>query len=319
MAIDMNTNSRRGRLRAMALAVVVGASTFAAAAAQPQPMSDAARQRVRAELHELMAELIQSGAFGDTAPQALAMDVDVPAQRVSNLGLLVDNPRADGDGLRVVGVTPGGIGEHLGLRSGDRLLSLNGIALTGAGAGNSLRQAIDALPDGSAIVFEFRRDGRTQSTTGALSSVFVPAMRLSIGGTAAATPPAAGAAPDADGGCGRISDFDVAPRQQQLHAARIMSIDGSSAGPTGSKSYRVAAGTHVVKVAELIDARYLPFNSRLRDSGLPDQRYKTLTVDVAPNTTTMIAARLNDDKRDVWQGGAYWDPVAWKQTEESCR
>lgn len=317
---DMNTNDRQDRRWPMALAMIVGASTFAAAAAESRPMPNAAQQRVRAELRELMAELIQSGAFGDAAPQALALDVDVPAQRVSNLGLLVDNPRADGDGLRVVGVTPGGIGEHIGLRSGDRLLSLNGTSLTGAGAGATLRQAIDAMPDGSAVVFEFRRDGRTQSTTGVLSSVFVPAMRLSIGADGGAAPVATtGTKPEAVAGCGRISDFDSAPRQQQLHAARIMSIDGGAAGPTGAKSYRVAAGTHVVKVAEQIDARYLPFSSRLRDSGLPDQRYKTLTVEVAPNTTTLIAARLNDDKRDAWQGGAYWDPVAWKQVEESCR
>jgi hypothetical protein len=120
-------------------------------------------------------------------------------------------------------------------------------------------------------------------------------------------------------GCGRISDFDVAPRQDHLHAAKIISIDGVAPGPTGSRSYRVDAGRHVVKVAEQIENRYLSFNDRARNSGLATDRYKTLDVDVAPDTTTLIAARLNEDKRDESRNGAYWDPIAWKQSTESCR
>ena len=31
------------------------------------------------------------------------------------------------------------------------------------------------------------------------------------------------------------------------------------------------------------------------------------------------AARLNEDQRDNPANGAYWDPVVWKETPETCR
>ena len=47
--------------------------------------------------------------------------------------------------------------------------------------------------------------------------------------------------------------------------------------------------------------------------------YKTLTIDVAPDTTYLVAARLNEDQRDNPANGAYWDPVVWKEVAETCR
>lgn len=307
----------------------LGIAAAGAADATAGASGPAVEQRVRDELRVVMAELVESGAFGDQAPQQLALTVDTPAQRVSDLGLLVDSAHGDRDGVRVLAVTPGGAGERMGLRAGDLLLALNGVSLgDGGGGAATLRQTVDALANGSALAFQVRRDGQTRLVSGALSSVYVPAMRLIVGdapqlaaagaaSAAAASPAPAAAAVDAPPrGCGRISDFDVAPRQQNLHGAIIISIDGSLPGPRGTPSYRVAAGSHVLQVAERIENRYLTFNDRLRNSSL--DRYKTLQVDVQADTTTLIAARLNPDKSNVWQNGAYWDPVAWKQVAEAC-
>jgi hypothetical protein len=305
----------------------------AAAARTGESASLGVEQRLREELRAVMTELIETGAFGDKPPQQIALDVDAPAQRVSNLGLLVDSSGSGHDGLHVLGVTPGGSAEHMGLRAGDVLVALNGSALTdGSTAAATLRHAVDSLPSGGELAFDVRRDNQARSVSGAVNSVYLPPMRLRVGdgvalaangGSAAsvavqATTPGASSA-TASAGCGRISDFDVAPRQQQLHAAKIISIDGVTPGPNGASSYRVTVGQHVLKVAERIESRYLSFNDRLRNSGSNRDQYKSLTVDVAPDTTTLIAARLNDDKRNEWQGGAYWDAVAWKQTTESCR
>jgi len=120
------------------------------------------------------------------------------------------------------------------------------------------------------------------------------------------------------GGCGRINDFDVAPRGQELHKARIIAIDNVTPGPHGSQAFRVEAGTHVIKIAEQIESRYLAFNDRQRNSQLGGG-YKTITVNVAPDTTYLVAARLNDDQRDNPAHGAYWDPVVWKEVPETCR
>lgn len=287
-------------------------------------------QRLRDELRMVMAGLIETGAFGNQAPRQIALAVDTPAQRVNDLGLLVDSGRHDRDGVHVLGVTPGGRAEHMGLRAGDVLVALNDTTLAGDGvdATADLRRTVDALPDGSNLSFAVQRGGSAQTVSGTLASTYVPAMRLLVGQQVALAETPSTARANADGrvasavaaqGCGRLSDFDTAPRQQQLHAARIMSIDGVTPGPTGTQAFRVAAGTHVLKVAERIENRYLAFSDRLRNAGLQSERYKTLKVDVAPDTTVLIAARLNEDKRNEPTNGAYWDPVAWKQMPEACQ
>lgn len=275
-------------------------------------------QRLRGELDAVMTELIQSGAFDGEG----SLEVGAPARRVADLGLLVDSARADADGLRVLAVTPGGGAERIGLRAGDSLLALNGTSLARPDGGATLRDTVDALPDGSTLAFYVQRDGNAQTLSGPLRSIELPPMRLTVGaGTQLAAAPGRRVTDDGSnvGGCGRISDFDTAPRQQQLHAAKIISIDGETPGPDGSKSYRVGAGTHEVKVAEDIESRYLSFSDRARSSGPATRRYKTLSVDVAPGTTTLIAARLITEQRNNPADGAYWEPVAWKQVDEACR
>lgn len=276
-------------------------------------------QRLRAELRAVMTELIESGAFNGTAAEQIHLEIDAPAQQVSNLGVLVDSARNDRDGVHVLAITPGGAAEKMGVRSGDVLVAVNGHSLASADSGATLlRSTVEALPNGGALGFELRRDGRVQTLNGTVASIQLPPMRLTVGDGVQIA--AAGGGSSASGaGCGRISDFDVAPRQDRLHAAKIISIDGVTPGPQGSHSYRVASGRHTVKVSEQIESRYLPFNDRLRNAGPSASHYKTIEVDVAADTTSMIAARLDDAQRANWQDGAYWEPVAWKQISESCR
>lgn len=128
--------------------------------------------------------------------------------------------------------------------------------------------------------------------------------------------PATAGAADSSEGCGRISTFDTAPRQQHLHAATVISIDGELPGPSNADAWRVKPGPHVLKVTERIESKYLSFNDRLRNSG---EQQKTLKVDVPANTTLMVAARLDPEHSNEWQNGAYWEPVVWKEIAERCR
>ncbi len=282
-------------------------------------------QRVRAELRAVMTELVEAGAFGDQPSQQISLAIETPAERVNTLGLLVDSAHEHRDGLHVFGVTQGGGGERIGLRAGDVVVALNGQSLTGnVDAAKEMRSGVDHLPDGGALAFDVRRDGRALALSGTLGSVYLPPMRLTVGnatqlasnaGMAGAVGVAVAAVPGASG-CGRISDFDSAPRQQQLHRAKIISIDGALPGATGSSAYRVTAGSHTVKIGEQIESRYLSFNDRAR---MANDDYKTLHIDVPADTTVLVAARLNEDQRNNPRNGAYWDPVAWKQIPEGCR
>lgn len=342
----MNIQLRRTTMAIAAATLVAALGSAQAAGEQQQAVSGVSaaavhatagaglpvEQRLREELSVVMMDLIQSGAFGNTAPQQIALDIDAPPQKVSNLGLLVDSKGGVADGLHVLAVTPGGNAERMGLRAGDVLLALNGTPLASADGAATLRNTVDTLPDGGRLDFNVRRDGRTETMGGASASMVLPAMHLSIGkGTALASNAGAnapasspaegynGASPVNSGeGCGRISDFDVAPSGQGLHEATIISIDNKAPGPHGSKAYMIGAGSHVLKISEHIPSRYFSFNDRQRNAQVGGG-YKTLSVDVAPDTTYFVAARLNEDQRDNPAHGAYWDPVVWKQVPESCR
>ena len=45
---------------------------------------------------------------------------------------------------------------------------------------------------------------------------------------------------------------------------------------------------------------------------------KPLTVTVKPNTTVMIAAHFNEQRANEFTTGGYWDPVMWKEVQETC-
>jgi hypothetical protein len=287
-------------------------------------------QRLREELRVLLLDMIESGAFGQTPAEQISLSIDAPAQRTSGLGVLVDSSsgaRAE-RGLQVLGTTPGSKAGRMGLRSGDLIVAVNSMPLSGLGddasggarAAQVLRDEVEKLEDGAALTFSVVRDGLPIEVSGAMASAWVPALHLTVGEGVSV---AAGYGRDdrdaiAASGCGRINIFDVAPRQRELHAATLISIDGKRSPFKGQTSFRVSAGEHVLKVAERIESRYLDFNDRFRNDG-PDSRYKTLTVQVAPNTTYQLGVQLNKDKRNEWRDGAYWDPVIWNESAEDCR
>ena len=102
--MEMNIQLRRKTIAAVA-ATLVAAVGSAQAAGEEQAVSGVSaaavhatagaglpvEQRLREELSVVMMDLIQSGAFGNTSPQQIALDINAPPQKVSNLGLLVDS------------------------------------------------------------------------------------------------------------------------------------------------------------------------------------------------------------------------------------
>jgi len=133
-----------------------------------------------------------------------------------------------------------------------------------------------------------------------------------------ASAPAATSAAPAVAGCGRISVFDVAPRSKDLYRARLINVDGELPGPSSSRSFRVSAGKHTLEVAELIDDNQ--FNSiELRQRVQNSDRYKTLELDVQPDTTYLLAAHLIEAKRGDIIGQGYWEPVIYQHNSEACK
>ena len=299
-----------------------GAGSTAAA-----PAGADSEQRMRQDLQATLSHMAESGALGPH-PEQVSLRVDEPARRIVSLGALVDSTSAQsaGDGLHVLGTTPGSTADRLGLQPGDVIVAVNGTSLRGLGADNrgralaatTLRSVVDALPDASTVSVDVARHERRLTLNAPMQAVYVPAMHVELGDAAAAAAGAgAGAAPiDSSDGCGRISAFDVAPRGERLYAARILLLDGSTPGPSGTASFRVAPGEHRLLVAENIPTQALGVGeiaTRRR------QTSKALTVMVHPGQTALVAAQLHLDKTTDLSHGAYWDPVVWKEIAEACR
>jgi hypothetical protein len=151
--------------------------------------------------------------------------------------------------------------------------------------------------------------------------LILAALALATGSAHSGAPaPQAGSspAPTAAAGCGRISVFDVAPRSRDLYRARLLEIDGVAAGPSTARSFRVSAGHHTLKVAELINNS--EFNDvQLRQRGKGRDLTKTLDIDVAPDTTYQLAAHFIEERRASISDKSYWEPVIFQHTPERCR
>jgi len=288
------------------------------------PGDNDAEQRLRQDVQVMLSQLAASGAFGDH-PERVSLHLDQPAQRVMNLGLLVDSASAERarDGLRVLGATPGSIAERLGVRPGDVIVAVNGISLRGLGAdpdghalaAATLRSTVEALPDQAPLQLDVLRSGDAVALSAPVHSVYLPALRMELGAAALAGADNPNANANVGSGCGRISTWDVAPPAEHLYHANIILIDGVSPGPSGGETWRVSAGTHRLIVGEDIPIRQFGTGEI---ASLRRDTHKELVVTVKPGTTARVAAQLHLDKTsDVLKGG-YWDPVVWREVPESC-
>lgn len=216
-----------------------------------------------------------------------------------SLGAVVD-VRPGGDGGRVMAITPGGAAERLGLREGDRVLSVNGRAIGGEGDASALEGALQAS-DGR-LRIEAVRNGEPLVLSGA------------------ADPGAA-----ADGaGCGYVATSGGTPRlSENVYPVRVFDIDGNGT-PLASGSHELAAGTHVLLVEELVDRHRLdPWQRDRRDrmrERLGPRAAKALVVEVAADTRYRIGARLLPgrlDSRGIGSNG-FWEPVVWETEPARC-
>jgi hypothetical protein len=292
--------------------------------------SDATEQRLRQDMQLMLSRLAASGALGQH-PDQITLRLNEPAQRVTNLGILVDSTSAERarDGLRVLGSTPGSTGEHLGLRPGDVIVAVNNTSLRSLGAdadgralaAATLKSTVEALPDAAPLRLDVLRDGEALAMNAPLQSVTLPALRMELGAAtlanadSGAADSGAGSRPSTGTGCGRISTFDVASRGDRQYHARIILLDGVTPGPSGGEVYRVAAGEHKLLVAENIPTRQMGFSEI---ASMRRNTSKELVVIVKPNTTAMVAAQFHQDKGGDLAHGTYWDPVVWREVPESC-
>jgi hypothetical protein len=321
--VDMNGKTKNWRGLGLTLLCATGiAQAEPLAEAAPSVASPAQQELLRSEMRSVLARLIDSGTFSGQSPEQIALSLSLPAERVLDLGMVLDQTEQS---LRVLATSPGGLAQQLGVHPGDVIVSANGQAL-GSEPATALKRVLDGLREGGELALRIERNGTQSVLVGTVSPRYLPAVRLELGEGAlvastapmalparvASTVPTQSASGDS---CGRISVFHVAPRSQDLYRARILSIDGTLPGPSNQETYRVSPGTHEIEVAESIDNTDLPnVYTRARRN-----KNHTLTLEVEAGKTYLIAAHLNREKDDRVISGDYWNPVAWKEISEPCR
>ncbi len=239
----------------------------------------------------LAADALQAGASSSTARH--------------ELGAVVDVRQANRNGIAVLAITPGGAADRMGLRVGDRLLAINGRRLDGTQKPSSTLEG--ALQEnGGALQVEATRNGKPLALSGRADVV-----RPAVSGNSTS--------------CGYVStQAGVVPRTQRIFHADITQIDGRSTPIQPTYRHRASAGKHVLVVRELIDSNYLnsaQLNQIAKMKKFAFARaYKSFVIEVKPNMSYRIGARLLKDKLDTQsiRGNAYWEPVVWEVVPEAC-
>ena len=235
------------------------------------------------------------------APKVIAQ----PPRVVWELGAVIGLPSGE-SAPRVMAVTPGAAAERMGLRAGDRLLAVNDQPLpAGAPGAAQLRAELDRGQ--GHVAFEVQRDNQRVPVEGALDRLEVPGYTLEIAANAAS-------------GCGRVHTGLKPPVSEDLYPVVLHEIDGRLPGALNDQVFRLSVGRHVLKLSEAIDGKRFTMLQNVRRGQLMRQeRFKYLTLDVEANTTYRLGVKFFDDKREPIKDQAYWQPVVWKQFDDSCR
>lgn len=214
----------------------------------------------------------------------------------------ITDPRETRQGVPVLAVTPGGSAERIGLRAGDRIQSINGHSFVGVGRPTTPLDQVLSDSNGRVEMAVAREGGLVQ-----------------LSGTLAAR------AASTSAQCGFVTVLGPTPRNSEgIFPAEITTIDGRSTPLFGVNRHQVDAGPRVLIVAERIEG-YRLSDREVRQRKLMQERvlagaYKALVVDVAPDTTYHVGARLLPGKRDnaSIRANTYWEPVVFKQTHTRC-
>lgn len=226
---------------------------------------------------------------------------------IQDFGAVIDIRRIGADGATVLAVSPGGAAERMGLRHGDRILSINGQPISSTHPpATALRSAMSGSDH--AMQLEVRRDGEILTLKGGPDVAHTRSI---------STEPK---------GCGYVSVSGAHPRAtRRIFPSEITRIDGKSTPLFTVGRYRVDAGRRVLIVDERIDDhRFSSFGLQERqrqNSRQGARRYKVLIVDVAPDTRYDIGAQLMEIPPDVRaiRDNTYWEPVVWRSATETCR
>ncbi|NJN51598.1 MAG: PDZ domain-containing protein, partial [Gammaproteobacteria bacterium] len=140
------------RLFNVMLVCVLTAMSSVSSAQSDDAQFEAKLEAARARLDAAARELAELHGGMETHIKMLGG----PGGNRAFLGILLGSTQ--GDGVALVGVTPGGGAEQAGLASGDVVTAINGVAV--AGSARNITQALSTVAPGDEVVVDFLRGDR---------------------------------------------------------------------------------------------------------------------------------------------------------------
>jgi len=176
MSIGTNkgyVNAFASALRALALAAALGAPIAATQAADAPDNDSISREQLEKRLHEAQEELERAAqrvaelsvSLSDQIGPQLHRFAHLGSRPMLGIGIDMDGKgAADGRGVRVMSVSPGGPADAAGIKANDVIVSFAGEALTGDEGQSPSQQLLAAIGEakpGQPVAIEYRRDGKT--------------------------------------------------------------------------------------------------------------------------------------------------------------
>ena len=121
-------------------------------------------------------------------------------------------------------------------------------------------------------------------------------------------------AQEAAPGCATLVMNDKTLRNEGVYGVTLLEIDGKA--PFRRKyDYTVVPGEHKLYIGEKIPMHDLSYSvQRNRDRKI---RNRELTLTFKADERVVIAAKLNEDKKDDIE--AYWTPIVIKDSSQPCK
>jgi S1-C subfamily serine protease len=147
------------RTFATMMAVLVLTLGAAPAGAQANDESDLEQRLEDAQrrLEEAAREIAELSSEAGGAAMHRAFEFRMPPGRRAMLGVNLGGTEADGAGVRVNGVSPGGPAAEAGVRTGDVIVAIQATPVT---TGRELVKVMEGIEPGEKVALELKRDGK---------------------------------------------------------------------------------------------------------------------------------------------------------------
>ena len=301
---------------------MIAACALIGVLAAPQALCEMSRENketVQQTLRSSLMSLARDEWFTRLNEDDWPVVIYQPAETIINLGLYVHpeySRENDEEGPLVIAVTPDSAAARMGVRTGDRLRSIEDKSLLKLGAeadggSRAFRRLQDALNESTgAIALTVQRGDQTLSLEGDLEKLVLPRAILTLSQISVETTDAADT-----NACATVSTQAPPPREFDVYPADVVSINGVQGGAGFRDQHFLTPDTYVFEVRPEIPDHLLDARAAKAESRRP---LAILRLPMQAGFSYHIGARLLAARDQQTVHTRFWQPIVWKMEMAEC-